>query len=165
VVIVVALSYLLWRRLRDPLLRYLTLPADYMALAALLAVTGSGIVLRYGARADLVAVRRYTLGLVAFTPDPLPGIGIWLAAHLLSASLLLAILPFTKMIHAAGIWLSPTRNQANNSRRHRHVNPWNAPVPVHSYEAWEDEFRDKLRIAGLGAVDESGPHGERVGPP
>ena len=43
VVVVVALGYLLVRRLRDPLLRYLTLPADYLALAALLAVVGTGI--------------------------------------------------------------------------------------------------------------------------
>jgi nitrate reductase gamma subunit len=148
-IVVLALGYLLFRRLRDPLLRYLTLPADYMALAALIAVTGTGIVLRYIARTDLVAVRHYTLGLAALAPTALTGPGAWLVAHLLSVSFLLAILPFTKMIHAAGVWLSPTRNRANDSRRRRHVNPWNAPVPVHSYEAWEDEFRDKLQAAGL----------------
>jgi nitrate reductase gamma subunit len=153
VVVVVALAYLLLRRLRDPLLRYLTLPADYLALGTLMAVTGTGIVLRYGARADLVAVRRFTLGLVAFAPASLPEPGTWLVAHLLSVACLLAMLPFTKLMHAAGLWLSPTRNQPNDSRRRRHVNPWNAPVAVHGYEAWQDEFRDKLRIAGLGPVE------------
>jgi len=31
----------------------------------------------------------------------------------------------------------------------RHINPWNHPVRVHSYEEWEDEFRDKIVTAGL----------------
>jgi nitrate reductase gamma subunit len=160
VIIVFALGFLLFRRLRDPLLRYLTLPADYLALAALMAVAGTGIALRYWARVDLVALRGYTLGLAALAPVPVPGPGFWLAAHLLSVSFLLAILPFTKMIHAAGVWLSPTRNQANDSRRRRHVNPWNAPVPVHGYDAWQDEFRDKLRIAAL-PIDEVRLEGPR----
>jgi nitrate reductase gamma subunit len=159
VIVVAALGYLLARRLRDPLLRYLTLPADYLALVALLAVAGTGIALRYFARTDLVAVRAFTLSLVALAPAVVPAPGAWLAAHVASVSLLLASLPFTKMIHAAGIWLSPTRKQANNSRRRRHVNPWNAPVPVHSYEAWEDEFRDKLQAAGL-PVEGSGPEAQ-----
>jgi nitrate reductase gamma subunit len=149
VAVVVALGFLLFRRLRDPLIRHLTLPADYLALAALIAVVATGVLLRYFARVDLVAVRGYALGLAAFAPGTLPAPGVWLATHLLSVSFLLAILPFTKMIHAAGIWLSPTRNQANDSRRRRHVNPWNAPVPVHGYDAWQDEFRDELRLAGL----------------
>jgi nitrate reductase gamma subunit len=156
VLLVAALGYLLARRLRNPLLRYLTLPADYLALGGLLAVAGTGIALRYFVRPDFVAVRAYTLGLAAFAPAPPPAPGFWLFAHLASAALLLALLPFTKMVHAAGIWLSPTRNRANDSRRHRHVNPWNAPVPVHSYEAWEDEFRDKLQAAGL-PMERRGP--------
>jgi nitrate reductase gamma subunit len=160
VVIAVALGYLLFRRLRDPLLRYLSLPADYLALAALMTVVGTDILLRYVARVDLVAVRGYALGLAALAPGTLPAPGFWLAAHMLSVSFLLAILPFTKMIHAAGVWLSPTRNQANDSRRRRHVNPWNAPVPVHGYEAWQDEFRDKLRIANL-PIEETEPDGSR----
>ena len=111
VVVVVALGYLLVRRLRDPLLRYLTLPADYLALAC---TDGRG---RQRHRAALrgagrrLAVRAYALGLAAFAPAPLPATGAWLAAHLLSVSFLLAILPFTKMVHAAGVWLSPTRNR------------------------------------------------------
>jgi nitrate reductase gamma subunit len=149
VAVAAALVFLLARRLRDPLIRYLTLPADSIALAALLALAGSGIVLRYAVRPDLVAVKQFTLGLAAGTAVP-PGVpGWWLAAHVLSASALLAMFPFSKLMHAAGVWLSPTRNQANDSRRRRHVNPWNAPAGVHTYAEWEDEFRDKLRAAGL----------------
>jgi len=156
-IVVGALGYLLFRRLRDPLLRYMTLPADYMALAAPIAVVATGIVVRFFARTDLVAVRGFAVGLAALAPTPLPAPGAWLVAHLLSVSLLLAILPHTKMIHAAGIWLSPTRNQANDSRRVRHVNPWNKPAPIHTYEEWEDEFRGKLEVAGL-PVERADPH-------
>jgi nitrate reductase gamma subunit len=156
VVVVAALCYLLLRRLRDPLLRYLTLPADYLALGVLLAVTLTGVVVRYFARTDLVAVRQFTLSVAAFAPVTLRAPGAWLVVHVLSASLLLAVLPFSKMVHAAGIWLSPTRNQPNDSRRRRHVNPWNAPAPIHTYEEWEDEFREKLRLAGL-PIDREGP--------
>jgi nitrate reductase gamma subunit len=148
-VVIAALLYLLGRRLANPLLRYLTRPADYLALAALLTAAGSGILLRYVARPDLVAVRQFTLGLAALSPRPIPAPGFWLATHLLSAALLLLLLPATKLMHACGAWLSPTRNQPNDSRARRHVNPWNAPVPVHTYEAWEAEFRDKLEAAGL----------------
>jgi len=159
VVVIAALAYLLARRIRDPLLRYVSLPADYLALGTLIAVTGSGIILRYVARTDVTAVRGYTLGLVALAPGPLAGPTGWLAVHVAAVAFLLAILPFTKMMHAAGVWLSPTRNQANDSRRRRHVNPWNAPVPVHGYAAWQAEFRDKLAAAGL-PIDDDPPAGK-----
>ena len=54
-----------------------------------------------------------------------------------------------KLMHAAGIFMSPTRNMANNSRMERHINPWNPEVEVHTYAEYEDEFRDKMRAVGL----------------
>ena len=36
-----------------------------------------------------------------------------------------------------------------DTRAKRHINPWNYPVPVHTYEEYEDEFRDKMVEAGL----------------
>jgi nitrate reductase gamma subunit len=161
VVLVAALVWLLARRLREPLLRYLTLPADYAALGLLLAVAGSGIVLRYWVRPDLVAVKQFALGLLAFHPAAptgwpaaVPGASFWLASHVVLASTLIAVFPFTKLVHAAGAWMSPTRALANSSRRVRHVNPWNAPVPLHAYPEWEREYRDKIQAAGL-PLDES----------
>jgi nitrate reductase gamma subunit len=158
-IVVGALAYLLARRLRDPLLRYVTLPADYLALGMLSAITGSGLVLRYLVRTDVVAARHFALSLAAWAPAPLAAPGVWLTAHLAAVACLLAILPFTKMVHGLGAWLSPTRNQANDSRRRRHVNPWNAPVPVHTHAAWQDEFRDRLTIAGIPLEEPPGPSG------
>ncbi|MCX6551995.1 MAG: sulfate reduction electron transfer complex DsrMKJOP subunit DsrM [Acidobacteria bacterium] len=155
-IVVGALAYLLARRLRDPLLRYITLPADYLALAVLSAIVGTGLVLRYVVRTDIVATRHWTLSLAAGHPAPLPDAVAWVALHVASVACLLAVLPFSKMVHGVGVWLSPTRNQANDSRRRRHVNPWNAPVPLHTHAAWQEEFRDKLKIAGL-PVDDDPP--------
>jgi hypothetical protein len=36
-----------------------------------------------------------------------------------------------------------------DTRARRHVNPWNYPVPVHTYDEYEDEFREKMVEAGL----------------
>jgi hypothetical protein len=69
--------------------------------------------------------------------------------HLLLVSALAAYFPFSKLMHMGGVFLSPTRNLANNNRSQRHVNPWNYPVKTHSYAEWEDEFRDKLKAADL----------------
>jgi hypothetical protein len=45
--------------------------------------------------------------------------------------------------------LSPTRNLASNNRRVRHINPWASPANLHSYAAYEDEFRAKMIQAGI----------------
>jgi nitrate reductase gamma subunit len=156
VAVLAALAYLLLRRVREPLLRYFSLPADYAALVLLLAIAVTGVTLRHWVRPDVVAIKQFALGLVVFHPlaAGVPASG-WFAAHLLLVCALLAVFPFTKLMHAAGAFLSPTRVMANSNRRVRHVNPWNAPVEVHTYAEWEGEFRDKIRAAGL-PLDEQG---------
>jgi nitrate reductase gamma subunit len=52
-------------------------------------------------------------------------------------------------MHAGGVFLSPTRNLAANGREIRHLNPWNEPLPVHTYAEYEDEFRERMRDAGI----------------
>ena len=69
--------------------------------------------------------------------------------HLFLVCMLLVYFPFGKLVHLAGVFLSPTRNMANNNRMVRHVNPWDYPVKVHSYEEYEDEWRDKMKAAGV----------------
>ena len=64
-------------------------------------------------------------------------------------SVLLAYFPFSKLMHLGGIFFSPTRNMRADTRAVRHVNPWNYPVNVHTYEEYEDDFRDKMIEAGL----------------
>ncbi len=148
-VILLALLYLLGRRLLDLRLRYLSLPADYVPLFLLLGIVGTGIAMRYIWKVDLIAVKELAVGLATFHPAVPDGTGALFLVHLALVSVLFAYFPFSKLVHMGGVFLSPTRNLANNSRARRHVNPWNRPVDVHTYEEWEEEFRDKLVACGL----------------
>ncbi len=147
--ILAALGYLLLRRLRNGQVAYISLFSDYFILFLLLGVTGTGILMRYVARIDTVAVKQFALGLVTFSPVIPKEVGPLFFTHIFLVSLLAAWFPFSKLMHMAGIFLSPTRNLANINRERRHVNPWNPPVAVHTYDEWEEEFRDKIAAAGL----------------
>jgi nitrate reductase gamma subunit len=149
VIIVVVLGYLLWRRLRNLQVRYVSLFFDYFALFLLLGLVIIGIFMRYFTRIDTVAVKQLALSLVTFRPSVPKEVGPLLFVHLFLLSALVACFPFSKLMHMGGIFLSPTRNLANVNRLKRHVNPWNAPVKVHTYAEWEEEFRDKIKAAGL----------------
>jgi nitrate reductase gamma subunit len=149
-VIVAALGYLLARRFMDKQIRYISLPSDYIAPLLIISVVLSGIFMRFIFKADLVAVKELALGVLSFSPStPEPGIGLAFYVHLFLVCALIAYFPFSKMVHMAGVFLSPTRNLANNSRMRRHVNPWDYPVKVHTYEEWEDEFRPVMKAAEM----------------
>lgn len=149
VIIVLAVGYLLLRRLRNPQVRYISLFADYFSLFLLLGLVVSGIFMRYFTRIDTVAVKQLAMGQVTLSPVIPKEVGPLFFVHLFLLSVLAAWFPFSKLMHMGGIFLSPTRNLANTNRMRRHVNPWNAPVAVHTYAEWEDEFRDKITAAGL----------------
>jgi nitrate reductase gamma subunit len=89
------------------------------------------------------------MGLVTFSPTIPGGIGPVFFIHLFLLCILFAYFPFSKLVHMAGVFMSPTRNLANNSRAKRHINPWNYPVHVHTYAEYEDDFREKMKKAGL----------------
>ena len=149
VAIVAGLIYLLQRRLRDPQIRYISLFTDYFALALLLGIAISGIWMRYFIKTDVIAIKQLALGLTVFAPVVPKEASAMMLIHLTLVSTLLAYFPFSKLVHMGGVFLSPTRNLANNNRMKRHVNPWNYPVKVHTYEEWEEEFHDKIAAAGL----------------
>jgi len=148
-VILAALLYLVIRRIVYSQMRYISLPADYFALFLLLGIVVSGLLMRLFYRIDVVGVKELAMGVLTFHPAIPAGLRLPFHIHLFLASTLLAYFPFSKLMHAAGVWLSPTRNLKNNSRRHRHINPWNYPVKVHTYEEWEDEFREAIRKVSL----------------
>jgi hypothetical protein len=93
---------------------------------------------------DIVRVKELAIGLFSFHPTMPEGIGTIFFIHIFLVSILIAYFPFSKLMHMAGIFLSPTRNLSNNSRFVRHTNPWDYPVKVHTYEEYEDEFREKM---------------------
>jgi nitrate reductase gamma subunit len=144
-----ALAYLLVRRLRDPLVRFISLFTDYFALFLLLGIAVSGVLMRYALRPDITTVKQFALSLTTFSPVIPQTLGAAFLVHLLLVSTLAAYFPFSKLMHMGGVFLSPTRNVANNNRRVRHINPWNYPVKTHTYAEWEEEFHDKIKAAGL----------------
>jgi nitrate reductase gamma subunit len=148
-IILAALLFLLWRRLYNPQVRYISLPADYFALFLLLGVIVSGIFMRYITKVDLVAVKELSIGLVTLKPVLPEGVGMPFFIHIFFVSVLFAYFPFSKLMHMGGVFLSPTRNLANNNRMRRHVNLQNPEVEVHTYQQWEEEFKDKLKASGI----------------
>ncbi len=151
-VILGALTYLLLRRFLVPSIRYISQPADYFPLFLIFGVVISGMLMRYFLKTDIMAVKELTMGLVTFSPVTPEGIGVTFFVHLFLVSVLLIYFPFSKLMHMGGVFLSPTRNMMGNTREVRHVNPWDYPVKVHTYDAYEDEFREKMVEAGLPVV-------------
>jgi nitrate reductase gamma subunit len=158
-VLIASLAFLLARRLVSPWVRYVSLVGDWFAPLLLLAIAGSGFWLRHLSTTDVASVKELLLGLARFAPVVPEGIHPLFYSHLFLVSVLAAYFPFGKLVHAPGVFLSPTRNLANNSRAVRHVNPWDYPVAVHGYDEYEDELREKMIGAGL-PVEKGLPEGE-----
>ncbi len=144
-----AVTYLFLRRVGIPQLRYLSLPADYFPLFLILGIGITGLLMRTVWKVDLLGVKGLALGLVTFHPQAPAGIDPIFYVHLFLVCALLAYFPFSKLMHAPGVFFSPTRNMANDNRMRRHINPWNYPVKVHTYEEYEDEFREKMKEVGI----------------
>ena len=144
-----AVIFLLLRRVLGPRVRYISLASDFFPLFLIIAIALSGILMRYFMKVDITAVKELAMGLVTFHPAIPGGIGVVFYVHLFFVSILLAYFPLSKLMHMGGIFLSPTRNLPADTRARRHVNPWNYPVHVHTYEEYEDEFREKMIEAGI----------------
>ncbi len=148
-VLLAAVTFLCLRRIVIPQVRYISLAADYFPLFLIMGIAITGIMMRYFTKTDIVGVKELTMGLATFHPAIPESVGGLFYVHLFFVSTLLAYFPFSKLMHLGGIFLNPTRNLINNNRAVRHINPWNYPVPVHTYEEYEDEFREKMIEAGL----------------
>jgi len=149
IVLLAAVTYLAVRRIVISPVRYISLASDYFPLILIFGIAFTGIMMRYVTKIDINAAKQLTLGLVTFHPTVPEGIGAIFYIHLFLVCTLLAYFPYSKLMHLGGIFLSPTRNMLGNTRAYRHVNPWNHPVHVHTYEEYEEEFREKMVEAGL----------------
>jgi nitrate reductase gamma subunit len=147
--LIMSVMYLVLRRMLNPQVRYISLAADFFPLFLLVGIALSGFWLRHLQKTDIVAVKELVMGLVSFTPVIPEGLSSLFYGHIFLVSILIAYFPFSKLVHMAGVFLSPTRNLAGNTRRVRHINPWDYPVKVHSYEEYENEFREKMKGSGI----------------
>jgi nitrate reductase gamma subunit len=118
----------LWaRRFLVDRVRYISTPSDHLHLALLLAIGLSGLGMRFVAHTDIVALKAFMLGLMRFDWQPLPADPL-LLVHLTLVALLMFVFPISKLLHAPGLFFSPTRNQADNAREVRHVAAWAAAL-------------------------------------
>ncbi len=123
IVMALGLAGLWARRLLVDRVRYISAPSDHLMLALLLAIAGSGLVMKYWVHADIVALKAFTLGLITFDWQPLPADPV-LLVHLTLVILLMVVFPFSKLLHAPGVFFSPTLNMKDTPRERRHVTEW-----------------------------------------
>jgi nitrate reductase gamma subunit len=148
-IFLVAVAFLFVRRIILPQVRYISLLSDYFPLFLLLGIGATGVILRHFVKTDVVGVKELGMGLLSFSPVASEELNSLFYGHLFLVSVLIAYFPFSKLMHLAGVFLSPTRNLANNNRMQRHVNPWDYPVKVHTYEEYEEEFRERMIAAEI----------------
>lgn len=114
----------LWaRRFLVDRVRYISSPSDHLMLLLLIGIAASGLLMKFVSHTDIVGVKNFTIGLMEFNFQPMPESPI-LMVHLGLVAVLMIIFPFSKLLHAAGVFFSPTRNQVDNPREVRHVADW-----------------------------------------
>jgi len=126
-IMVAALGGLWARRWLVDRVRYISTPSDHLHLALLMLIGISGLTMRFVTHTDIVAVKAFMLGLMRFDWQPLPTDPI-LLVHLGLVAILMIIFPLSKLLHAPGLFFSPTRNQTDNAREVRHVSAWAAAL-------------------------------------
>jgi len=132
-----SILFLLSRRLILPSLRYLSRFTDYLPLILIASISLTGTYLRAYTQISVDEVVALVKSLAAFRP-PTPPAEPFFLIHFLFIQVLMMYFPFSKLMHVVGVLLSPTRNQRDNPRARRHVNPWDYPVEI---ENWQDYAR------------------------
>ncbi|HUL65399.1 MAG TPA: respiratory nitrate reductase subunit gamma [Burkholderiaceae bacterium] len=123
ITMVLGLAGLLARRLLVERIRYISTPSDHLLLWLLIAIGLSGLAMKYFVHTDIVAVKAFFLGLMRADWQPLPADPL-LYVHLALVALLMLVFPFSKLLHAPGVFFSPTRTQVDDPREVRHVAAW-----------------------------------------
>ena len=75
----------------------------------------------------IIAIQQFFVSWTGLSIGELP-ISTPLVIHLSLVALLMIIFPFSKLLHAPGIFFSPTRNQIDNPREKRHISDWAAKL-------------------------------------
>jgi len=114
----------LWaRRLFVERIRYISTPSDHLMLVLLIGIAASGLSMKFVAHTDVIAVKNFFLSWMQFSLQPLPA-DTPLFLHLIMVASLLVVFPVSKLLHAPGVFFSPSRNQTDNPREKRHIAAW-----------------------------------------
>ena len=126
-VMVAGLGFLFARRLMVDRIHAISAPSDYLMLLLLIAIGATGLLMKFVLRPDIIGIKKAMTGMWGTLQEipaaTMSGDLIFLI-HLSLVAILLLIFPFSKLMHLGGIFFSPTRNQVDNPREQRHVNPW-----------------------------------------
>ncbi|MDH3310035.1 MAG: respiratory nitrate reductase subunit gamma [Gammaproteobacteria bacterium] len=118
----------LWgRRFLVDRVRYISGPSDHLMLALLVAIGASGLAMKFLVHTDIVALKAFFIGLMTLNWQRMPADPL-LLIHLTLVALLMIIFPVSKLLHAPGVFFSPTRNQVDNPREQRWVAGWTAKL-------------------------------------
>jgi nitrate reductase gamma subunit len=118
----------LWgRRFLVDRVRYISNLSDHLMLALLVGIGASGLAMKFLFHTDIVALKAFFLGLMSFSLQPLPADPA-LLVHLTLVAILMIVFPISKLLHAPGVFFSPTRNQVDNPREKRWVAGWSAEI-------------------------------------
>jgi|TARA_B110000091_G_C13594800_1_gene382119 nitrate reductase gamma subunit len=119
----IGLGGLLLRRVVVDRIRYISAPSDYLMLLLIIGIGSTGVLMTFVTHTDIATLKTYMLGLMVFDIRTMPT-DIILVIHLSLVIILMAIFPISKLLHAPGIFFSPSRNQVDNPREKRHVAAW-----------------------------------------
>ena len=123
----IGLGSLFARRIFVDRVRYISSPSDYLMLVLIMGIATTGMLMSFVVHTDIVMLKEFMLGLLVFNIQPLPT-DLNLLVHLGLVISLMIIFPISKLLHAPGLFFSPTRNQVDNARTKRHIAPWAAEL-------------------------------------
>ena len=121
----IGLAGLFGRRIFVDRVRYISSPSDFAMLLLIMAIAATGVLVSFVFR-DAYAVmqlKAFVTGLLTFNLQPIPD-NTLIVIHLSLVLILMVIFPVSKLLHAPGVFFSPTRNQVDNPREQRHLAPW-----------------------------------------
>jgi nitrate reductase gamma subunit len=118
----------LWaRRLFVERIRYISTPSDHLMLVLFISIASSGLLMKFAVHPDVIGIKNFFIGLMHLNIQSLPT-SFALYVHLSLVYTLLVIFPVSKLLHAPGVFFSPTRNQTDNPREKRHIAAWAAQL-------------------------------------
>lgn len=134
-IMVLGLLGLLARRLLIDRVRYISAPSDRAMLGLLIFIGVSGLMMKFVSHTDIFMVKSFFRNLQVFNFDGwILSFDLVLILHLTAVAVLMLIFPISKLMHAPGVFFSPTRNQVDNAREKRHIAPWAAELDKQDVE-------------------------------
>ncbi len=127
ILMVLSLFYLLLRRMIVDRVRIISLFSDYLILIILMMIAVAGLSLNFFISASALTkidnrLDPFITDIAAFHPINIPSNPYFLVHYSLTL-LLIAYIPFSKVMHFVGIFFSPTRYMTDNPQEERYYKP------------------------------------------